>query len=248
MKDGPEIPGKSIAIEKIRLVYRQAQHVLVLDAGLMSYDLKSRDWLELLIRISTSGWMRRLWTLQEGALAQSLYFQFADEAVSFVSLVNQLIASTKVSMRHLAVFRDFSKEILSLSSFFSPAASSPAGNNPELSTLDHALNFRSVSFFTDEPLCIGTLMSLDLHRILEVKPIESRMQEIWSLIAAKKGGIHAEVIFLEDERIEAEGWKWAPRSFLRVEKGVQKAATRMLRWTEYVFPRTSFQVCRRLHF
>jgi hypothetical protein len=41
-------PGKQTAIEKIRFVYRKAQHVLVLDAGLMSYDSKSQEWPELL--------------------------------------------------------------------------------------------------------------------------------------------------------------------------------------------------------
>ena len=172
---------------------------------------------------------RRLWTLQEGALAQSLYFQFADEAVSFTRLAHQMIASVKGSMRHLAILPEFSKEFLSLSSFF-PSASAPAGGNPDLSTLDHALNFRSVSVATDEPLCIGTLMSLDLHEILQVEPKENRMQKVWELIAVKKGGIPTEIMFLEDKRIEAEGWRWAPKSLLQVEKGVQKTVTRMLRW------------------
>ena len=79
-------PGKRMAMEKIRLVYKRAKHVLVLDAGLMAYNAKDLDAAELLARIFTSGWMRRLWTLQEGALAQSLYFQFADESVSLPQL------------------------------------------------------------------------------------------------------------------------------------------------------------------
>jgi hypothetical protein len=174
--------------------------------------------------------MRRLWTLKEGALAQSLYFQFADEAVSFTRLAAQMMASVKVSMRHLAIFPDFAREFQSLSSFFLPSVTAPAGDNPDLSTLDHALNFRNVSVATDEALCIGTLMSLDLHEILQVMPKENRMQKVWELIALKKSGIPAEVIFLEDKRIEAEGWRWAPKSLLHVKKGVQKTVTRMLCW------------------
>ncbi|TVY20878.1 hypothetical protein LARI1_G001539 [Lachnellula arida] len=223
-------PGKRIAIEKIRLVYQRAKHVLVLDLGLMSYNSKSQDWLELLVRIFTSGWMRRLWTLQEGALAQSLYFQFADQAVSLQWLADQLLASVKKSMRHLAIFPDLSREFLSLSSFFLPSASTPAGDNPALNTLDYALNFRSVSVATDEPLCIGTLMSLDLHEILQIDPKEKRMQKVWELIAAKKGGIPAELIFLDNKRIDADGWRWAPKTLLQVEIGMQKRATRMVHW------------------
>ncbi|TVY64226.1 hypothetical protein LSUE1_G007607, partial [Lachnellula suecica] len=222
--------GKRIAIEKIRLVYRQAQHVLVLDAGLMSYESKSQEWPELLARIFTSSWMRRLWTLQEGALAKSLWFQFSDQALSFTQLGNQAMALSKGSVRHSLVLGDFVKEFISLASFFLPSASSPPGDDPELSTLDQALMFRSVSVSTDEPLCIGTLMSLDLHEILQVEPKEQRMQRVWELIALKKGGIPADIIFLEDERLEAPGWRWAPKSLLPVGKALQTPATRLLRW------------------
>jgi hypothetical protein len=53
--------GKQTAIEKIRLVYERAKHVLVLDAGLMSYDSRTQDYSEQLVRIFTSSWMRKLW-------------------------------------------------------------------------------------------------------------------------------------------------------------------------------------------
>ncbi|KAK4220980.1 hypothetical protein QBC38DRAFT_152545 [Podospora fimiseda] len=34
-----------------------------------------------MLRIWTSGWMLRLWTLQEAVLARKIYFAFADEQV-----------------------------------------------------------------------------------------------------------------------------------------------------------------------
>ena len=74
--------GKDMAIEKIRLVYQRAKHVLVLYASLMAYDSGNLDITEQIMRIFTSSWFRRLWTLQEGALAESLYFQFADRTSS----------------------------------------------------------------------------------------------------------------------------------------------------------------------
>jgi hypothetical protein len=221
--------GKKTAIEKIRLVYRQAQHVLVLDAGLMSYESKSQKWPETMVRIFTSSWMRRLWTLQEGALAHTLFFQFADDSVSFNGLFRQAM-DMRGSMRHSVVWDDFVKEYAGLISFFAPSVSAPAGDNPELSTLDGALMFRSVSVATDEPLCIGTLMSLDLHEILQVEPKENRMQKVWELIALKKGGIPSEIIFFEEERIQAPGWGWAPQSLLPAKRGLQKPVTRPLRW------------------
>jgi hypothetical protein len=38
---------------------------------------------EILIRIYFSRWTRRLWTLQESALAAQLFIQFADIAIDF---------------------------------------------------------------------------------------------------------------------------------------------------------------------
>jgi hypothetical protein len=90
--------------------------------------------------------------------------------------------------------------------------------------------FRSVSVATDEPLCIGTLMSLDLHKILQVEPKENRMQKVWELVSMKKGGIPSEIIFFEEERIQTPGWGWAPKSLLPAKRVLQKAVTRPLRW------------------
>ena len=58
---------------------------------------------EALARIYTSSWMRRVWTLQGGALAQSLYFQFADEALS-MNQVARVVMRMTGSMRHRAAF------------------------------------------------------------------------------------------------------------------------------------------------
>jgi hypothetical protein len=73
-------------------------------------------------------------------------------------------------------------------------------------------------------------MSLDLREILQVEPRENRMQKVWELMALKKGGIPSEIIFFEEERIQAPGWGWAPQSLLPAKRGLQKPMTRPLRW------------------
>ena len=42
-----------------------------------------------LLAILTSGWMRRLWILQEGVLAKELYIQFADTHKTLGDLITQ---------------------------------------------------------------------------------------------------------------------------------------------------------------
>ena len=82
---GPK-EDKKVALKKMRQVYEQACSVLVLDAWLQSYPTASMDALEVLGRIFTSKWLRRVWMLQEGALAKHLWFQFADKALSLAEL------------------------------------------------------------------------------------------------------------------------------------------------------------------
>jgi hypothetical protein len=70
-----------LALIAMRKTYADADRVLVLDRYLEAIASKPLLHTESLVRILCSSWTRRLWTLQEGALAKSLYFQFADEAI-----------------------------------------------------------------------------------------------------------------------------------------------------------------------
>ncbi|CZR51503.1 uncharacterized protein PAC_01380 [Phialocephala subalpina] len=221
--------GKQKSIEKIRLVYRQAKHVLVLDAGLMSYQSQSQDASEIIKRIFTSSWMRRLWTLQEGALATSLYFQFADQAVNF-SAVTQLVwaASTSKSMSYRALQPDFVNETRCLQAFFNNPT--PLSLADSLNLLDRALQFRSVSVASDEPLCIATLLSFDLHAVLQLRDQESRMEKVWELVIAKHGGIPSQIIFFEEQKLSRPGWRWAPKTLLNSQSGLHGPNTRITRW------------------
>lgn len=227
-KDGP---GKQLAIEKIRLVYQRAKIVLVLDAGLMSYSANEQSVFELLIRIFTSGWMRRLWTLQEGALARLLYFQFADKAVSLEELMKCLLQNMH-RMTYRAIFIDLWKEQQGLTSFFHQRQE-VVGGNTDIATLDLSLQFRSVSVPTDEPLCIGTLLGLNLGDILSVAKKSDRMIKAWELIIAKKRGVPMQVIFFQEPGIDVPGWRWAPRSLLAwTSENHEMMNTRALKWND----------------
>jgi hypothetical protein len=221
-------PGKQLAIQKLQAVYRQAKHVLVLDAGLMAYESQLQDIPEKLVRIFTSAWMRRLWTLQEGALADSLYFQFADEAVSLNDL-NTKIMTMQNSIRHMSAYRIIIRDFQRLQYFFHPGGKIEDGPS-KLTILDEALLYRSVSVPSDEALCIGTLMSLNISAILAVAKKEDRMQKVWELIASSGEGIPSAVIFFEESKIDAPGWRWAPRSLLSPEKSIHASNLRRSRW------------------
>lgn len=55
--------------------------------------------------------------------------------------------------------------------------------NNQLLNLQDALRHRAVSFEADEPLCIATMLSLDMQSIIQVQPdMDIRMQQVWKSV------------------------------------------------------------------
>ncbi|KAH8886997.1 hypothetical protein GQ53DRAFT_330311 [Thozetella sp. PMI_491] len=207
-----ELEGKKIALQRIPDVYRDAKHVLVLDASIMRYRAKELSTAEVLLRMfSCSAWMRRLWTLQEGALAKSLYFQFADGAVSVMEPLERLFREGLLDLRIMRVWMDVSSEVVNLGGWFNQH---PELSKPTLVNLQSSLYFRTVSNPSDEPLCIATLLRLGLKYIIEVSDGQERMSRVWELISKSLNGLPAGIIFSSDETLDLPGWRWAPKSFL----------------------------------
>jgi hypothetical protein len=104
---------------------------------------------------------------------------------------------------------------------------------PGLHSLNAALQYRSVSVPSDEPLCIACLMSLPLAALLgsDVNK-DDRMPMLWKLIAEKEGGIPSSIIFFEDTGLNARGWRWAPASLLTTKIQWQTPDTRILTWKD----------------
>ena len=70
--------AKRLALLQMRRTYAEANKTLILDSSLYNFDSQNLSVAEIHARFLTSGWMRRLWTLQEGALASDLWVQFKD--------------------------------------------------------------------------------------------------------------------------------------------------------------------------
>lgn len=66
------------AINQMAPIYACASQVVVLDSELQQVTTSNADAHEVLARVMTCGWIGRSRTLQEGALARSCLFQFAD--------------------------------------------------------------------------------------------------------------------------------------------------------------------------
>jgi Heterokaryon incompatibility protein (HET) len=194
-----ETGRRRVAIGRMRQSYRNADIVLVLDAELKasSSDCTSE---ELLMRITCSGWMRRLWTLQEGVLAQNLYFQFSECAIKLQLLasevdrrapenINPIAFDAVQCWAHFQKFEDMRKD--------------------RVAEVINALQWRNTSWQSDEPICLSILLNVDVERVAGAQP-DDRMRIFLSIVES----LPAHILFAPGERIQYEGYHWAPISLM----------------------------------
>ena len=205
--------GKNKVLEQMREIYQQAECVLVLDASLRSHKGKAMCSEEACARIIASGWMRRLWTLQEGALPADrgrLWFQFCDEAVNLKSLWQDILKIFNDDWSRRGLATDILVRMRFLKNFFHRETGA------DLTLVDEALRYRSVSVSSDEPLLIGSLLGLDVACILNGSP-ETRIRRMWSLMPTAVRGIPKSILFRLGPRLEEKGYRWAPSTMLHYE-------------------------------
>ncbi|MCJ1281306.1 hypothetical protein MMC26_000624 [Xylographa opegraphella] len=216
--------SKALAIELLEYTYQKASYVLVLDGGLVVCNYAQIPVYEAIARIFTSAWLQRLWTLQEGVLAQDrLWFQFRDRPVNLKALMYTQFAQD-VTIRSFITDMCAQYRIMSMS-FLQDEKLGDAkatyiniGNN--LVALDRALRHRSVTVEADEALCICTLLQLPTQDVVRLPAeVDARMIQVWRLIALKYHGIPQRILFLSFPRLPTKGFRWAPRTLLKEAHG-----------------------------
>ena len=207
----------NLALEYMYQTYRHASHVLVLDASLRRCDVESLDIDEMSMRILTSPWMRRLWTLQEGALpsvTNRLWFQLGHKALNLrelrINARDQFFSS--IDRRGLA--GDMLKRLGSFANIFPMDSSTHP--KADLGTVIEALLYRSVSISSDEPLLVGNLLGLDSAQILNGGDgaIVSRVNRLWRMMPSAARGIPSVLLFRVGPRLAEPGLRWAPATLL----------------------------------
>jgi hypothetical protein len=106
-----QLETKAMVLGKMAAIYTNAAHVLVLDACLMQISKRTSPAEILLRHLSMSPWMSRMWTLREGALASSLYFQLAEGAVRVHKLRAKISELCDLDIRYMAILHDVTQEV-----------------------------------------------------------------------------------------------------------------------------------------
>jgi hypothetical protein len=200
--------AQELAIGMMRQTYENATAVLVLDAWLQIQKINLLPHHEILMMIVCSTWNSRLWTLQEGVLAKILFFQFSDGVYDIDQGLASLHNCTDPVLR-ITLMPTISNRVYEIRRY----ARIESALGPKLNALRAALCHRFTSVETDEALCLAALLNLDKAKFTAViqAPPKDRMRTFWSLLE----NIPLVVLFDSHPRLEIDGYRWAPRTFLR---------------------------------
>ncbi|KAI5837099.1 hypothetical protein DFP73DRAFT_326606 [Morchella snyderi] len=194
---------RKAAIVGLAKTFREASQVLVLDADIQTCP-KNAGRMERGTRLLFSGWMRRLWTYQEavisgeGSYCWKLQIQFSDGALPFHLMGRK---QGFLSLCHTQKAINMLYHRLPL-----------VGDNAfRFRTLARALRYRSTSRMEDESICLASVLGYDLKELSQTECPDRRMALFYSYIPE----MPADLLFLHKENLEIDGYRWAPKSFLK---------------------------------
>ncbi|KAK0431198.1 hypothetical protein EV421DRAFT_197173 [Armillaria borealis] len=187
------------AIGLMAETYRNAGAVLVIDSDIRSCSL-SAPLEERLLHIISSGWMQRLWTLQEGLLARNLIFEFAD---GFETL-DELIPNEEEDLLDV-LLTELASEIFRLIKYQRYATSIRF----RLGDVARSLRWRTTSRAGDETLAISGLLNVDAFELVNL-PASQRMMTL--LLRVQK--LPSDIIFIPGPKLNESGFRCAPKTMM----------------------------------
>jgi hypothetical protein len=201
---------RKCAISQMSDIYRNADRVLVLDSFILQLPRES-DIVDKFVRIHLSSWHHRLWTLQEGQLGKTLFFQFQTGAQTFYDMIHQEELGLNTSALNICSPVRFlcARELAAFYRYFEHYA----GTNDIVSRFRYCAGYlrsRQTSRTEDEPVCVATILSLDPYSILSQDTAEGRMTAFYDLVKH----FDPRIIFNDHPRLHTDGYRWAPRSLL----------------------------------
>ena len=247
----PVKPGraKDLALAQMKKIYLEAFRVLVLDASLRIYDSKKIGAVEACIRIFTSGWTRRLWTLQEGALGAKdfrLAFLVRDGPINMHFLVHQVSETSKLNIGRKGLVTNV---LYKIGNFASASHEIDENERADIGTVGAGLQHRSVSVPSDEPLLVANLLNLDVFEILNgscpltncanVGCSHSRIPRLWRLMPTAFQSIPRSIFHRVGPRLSEPGFRWAPSKLLFLEPQNALLLPRVRNKNEGTFTATS---------
>lgn len=223
---GPEDqigPGlRSKAILQMPEIYRKASDVLVLDAQLENFAPVAL--VDICMRVTLSSWMRRLWTMHEGAVAKSVLIQTAKGPISLGGLANAALDFVNKGKEGLvggALHRiGLAEAVMMWAKCLNILPSMSYGHEHFLFLFSWTeARRRSTSVPLDRYLVMGILNNLSKPALLELQRAKEDNENLQAAAEKKlmtllmhTPKLPATIIFSLGKRIPGLGLGWAPAS------------------------------------
>jgi hypothetical protein len=217
---------KKRSIQSMREIYGDSAAVLIIDPWLMSIP-STASVSEICYRIYASGWSRRLWTHQEGFLAQEVYYQFQDKPLRLPD-VDELAKEFQKKMAYDGYPVGFPLQASGKTSFYYTTVKlivngMQEGRIPQdnkwilYGHLAESLGYRSTTNIDDELLCVASVIGSNVadYAELEVDKSRKRTAEVrMKRFLEEIGRFRQSIIFNNYKRLTIPGFRWAPISLL----------------------------------
>ena len=198
-------PFRKKAIQMMSDVYRQGYVTVVINAGLKSHDLDlNSPATELGLRVLTSTWMHRLWTLPECLLSRLALFVFKKALCSLVAIFE------RVRKQRMFPIEYEIKEALKMYTVFGGKTGIPIG------VIQRLLVGRDSIRLSDETLAVCPMLNLSIAELFKLDN-EDRISRIWLLV----GSVDSTIVFLICRRLTKNGFRWAPKSLMSTRGGLR---------------------------
>ncbi|OSD04598.1 hypothetical protein PYCCODRAFT_1363918 [Trametes coccinea BRFM310] len=190
------------AIKLMAKTYADADKVVVLDVGIRARCARANSWEENVLRIATSGWVTRVWTLQEGLLARQLYFEVADGIIESEEL-ESFDGPTRSRMA-----QQFTRGVLPILEYRYKRKQSSTFQCT-LRDVIRLLRRRTTTKPEDESIAIAGILPLDVRALLNiVGPNAAEMRMKAALLQLRH--VPRRFPLLPQEKLALPGFKWAP--------------------------------------
>ncbi|KAG8352441.1 hypothetical protein FVEN_g9585 [Fusarium venenatum] len=221
------------AIKTMHYAYTNANFMVVLDSGLAKIAA-GRSYAGTAMRIFTSRWMGRLWTLQEAYLSKKLIFRFSNnELVDMDQLEANFLTSHTLGHSMVAgKARKYFDRLLGWQRQ-KRIYGVPVYDSVLLASVWEAVQWRTTSFVVHETQALATLFEVEVdfpddfdHASCGLKcgewldgecrvNLDMRMKcFLESLYDAYPGSIPPGIIFVPGRRLAVEGFGWALCSWM----------------------------------
>ncbi|KAL0580018.1 hypothetical protein V5O48_002021 [Marasmius crinis-equi] len=221
--DPSKLAYRRKAIKLLGETFHKATAVLILDRELEILQCAAATFLELGMRILCSGWVKRLWTLQEATLASEawgtdkLYFQMQDGPFLYQKYHRDRKALRSLDQDTTEIQAEERTLLLEDGIMLELGAQIPSvqamrvmreGWSP-FRVIHSATEHRSTSKFEDVPLCIASLLGKDLSSIISASDVEQRMAAFYILMREVPIGV---LWCDKPAKLSVRPFRWAPKS------------------------------------